>query len=163
MSFFMTCLQIDAVIGVVETMIFGCRSTVPRRAGNCRNLYRPAWFDRGRISGETGPGRRTTRRQPWERAMPAFIVFSKLRTKDQAELDTYTKKAGASFAGHDFKVLAAYGPQETLEGGNTEGTVILSFPTRDAAKAWFDSPAYTEARQHRMAGADYQVTLVEGV
>ncbi len=95
--------------------------------------------------------------------MPAFIVFTKQRTKDQSELDTYTKKAGASFAGHDFKVLAAYGPQEVLEGDNHEGTVILSFPTREAAKAWFDSPAYTEARQHRMAGADYQVTLVEGV
>jgi uncharacterized protein (DUF1330 family) len=98
-----------------------------------------------------------------EQAMPAFIVFTKIRTKDQSELDTYTKKAGASFAGHDFKVLAAYGPQEVLEGDNHEGTVILSFPTKEAAKAWFNGPAYTEARQHRMAGADYQVTLVEGV
>jgi uncharacterized protein (DUF1330 family) len=95
--------------------------------------------------------------------MPAFIVFTKQRTKDQAELDTYTKKAGKSFAGHDFKVLAAYGPQEVLEGDNHEGTVILQFPDKNAAMAWFDSPAYSEARQHRMAGADYQVTLVEGV
>ena len=95
--------------------------------------------------------------------MAAYIVFTRARTKDQSEMDTYTKKAGRSFAGHDFKVLAAYGPQEVLEGDDHEGTVILSFPTRDAAKAWFDSPAYQEARQHRMAGADYQVTLVEGV
>ena len=41
--------------------------------------------------------------------------------------------------------------------------VILQVPDRDAAKAWFNGPAYTEARQHRMAGADYQVTLVDGV
>jgi len=98
-----------------------------------------------------------------EQAMPAFIVFTKTRTTDQSELDTYTKKAGGSFAGHDFKVLAAYGPQEVLEGDDHEGTVILSFPTREAAKAWFHSPAYQDAAQHRRAGADYQVTLVEGV
>ena len=94
--------------------------------------------------------------------MSAYIVFTKIRTRDQSELDTYTQKAGASFAGHDFKVLAAYGPQEVLEGDDHEGTVILSFPSREAAKAWFDSPAYSDARKHRMAGADYQVTLVEG-
>jgi uncharacterized protein (DUF1330 family) len=32
-----------------------------------------------------------------------------------------------------------------------------------AARAWYDSPAYEEARQHRFKGAEYRMLLVEGV
>src|SRR5258708_6020530 len=98
-----------------------------------------------------------------EQAMPAYMVFTRTRTTDQSEMAIYEKMAGPTFAGHAVQVLAAYGPQEVLEGPDHEGTVILSFPSRDAAKAWYDSPAYQDARKHRMAGADYQVTLVEGI
>jgi uncharacterized protein (DUF1330 family) len=95
--------------------------------------------------------------------MPAYVVFTRTRTKDQSELGIYEQMAGGTFAGREVQVLAAYGAQEVLEGDSHQGAVILSFPTRDAAKAWYDSPAYQDARRHRMAGADYQVTLVEGV
>ncbi len=44
-----------------------------------------------------------------------------------------------------------------------EGVVILQFPTFEEAKAWYDSPAYREAREHRFAGADYRAVIVEGV
>jgi len=33
----------------------------------------------------------------------------------------------------------------------------------EAEKAWYDSPAYQEVRQHRFKGAKYQAILVEGV
>jgi uncharacterized protein (DUF1330 family) len=95
--------------------------------------------------------------------MSAYILFTRMRTKDQSELDIYDRLAGPTLAGRDAQALAVYDPQEILEGGKSEGVVILSFPTRDAARAWYDSPAYQDARKHRMAGADYQVTLVEGV
>jgi uncharacterized protein (DUF1330 family) len=91
------------------------------------------------------------------------MVFTRLRTKDQAEMDNYGQKAGGSAAGHPVQLLAAYGPQEVLEGDDHEGMVILSFPDRDAAKAWYNSPAYQDARKHRLAGADYQVTVVDSV
>ena len=44
-----------------------------------------------------------------------------------------------------------------------DGSVILSFPTFEEAKAWYNSPAYTEARQHRHLGADYRCFITEGV
>jgi uncharacterized protein (DUF1330 family) len=50
-----------------------------------------------------------------------------------------------------------------LEGPPVEGVVIAEFPTFEAAKAWYDSPAYTEVRQHRFKGAEYRVVIVEGV
>jgi len=66
-------------------------------------------------------------------------------------------------AGRSFKSLANYGPYEVLEGPGVEGVVILEFPTRAEAKAWYESPAYQKAVQHRFVGADYSAILVEGV
>lgn len=95
--------------------------------------------------------------------MPAYAVFIRKSTRDQAELDAYTPKAGASLAGHPVKVLAAYGRQEVWEGPDAEGIVIVEFPSMEAAKAWYESPAYREAREYRFRGADYQAILVEGL
>ena len=95
--------------------------------------------------------------------MTAYIVFQRDRTKDQAELDTYSKNVGPAMAGHTFKAHAVYGRHEVIEGPPVEGVVILSFPTFEAAKAWYDSPGYTEVRQHRFNGADYRAVIVEGV
>jgi uncharacterized protein (DUF1330 family) len=64
--------------------------------------------------------------------------------------------------GHPVTVLAAYGRQEVLEGPEVEGVVILEFPSVEAAKAWYDSPAYCEVRQHRFRGSDYRAVIVEG-
>jgi uncharacterized protein (DUF1330 family) len=58
---------------------------------------------------------------------------------------------------------AVYGRHEVLEGPPTEGVVILEFPSFDEAKAWYGSAAYSEARAHRLLGADYRCILVEGV
>lgn len=95
--------------------------------------------------------------------MAAFLVFTRTATKDPAEMATYSSMAGRTFKGHAVTPHVAYGAQEILEGEAHEGMVILSFPTADEAKAWYDSPAYKEAREYRFRGADYQVTLVEGV
>ncbi|MBA4017213.1 MAG: DUF1330 domain-containing protein [Pirellula sp.] len=95
--------------------------------------------------------------------MPAYAIFIRERTRDQAALDVYSPLAGASLEGHTVKVLAAYGPQANLEGPESEGTVIVEFPTMEAAKAWYDGPAYRAAREHRFRGADYRAFIVEGV
>jgi uncharacterized protein (DUF1330 family) len=95
--------------------------------------------------------------------MAAFAVFIRERTKDPSEMEVYTAKAGPSLAGHAATVHAAYGRQEVLEGPPVEGVVIVSFPTFEEAKAWYESPAYREAREHRFKGADYRAVLVEGL
>jgi uncharacterized protein (DUF1330 family) len=78
-------------------------------------------------------------------------------------MDAYTPKASASLAGHPITIHAAYGRQEVLEGPEVEGVVIASFPSFEEAKAWYESPAYREAREHRFRGADYRAVIVEGV
>ena len=95
--------------------------------------------------------------------MSAYFVFTRERTIDARELEIYWSKVRATFAGHQVKVLASYGAHEDLEGPPTEGTVIAEFPTMEAAKAWYDSPAYREVREHRFKGAIYRALLVAGV
>jgi Domain of unknown function (DUF1330) len=56
-----------------------------------------------------------------------------------------------------------YGNYEVLEGADVQGVVILEFPTVADANAYYDSPAYREAREQRSKAADYRVLIVEGV
>jgi uncharacterized protein (DUF1330 family) len=93
----------------------------------------------------------------------AYIVFARESTRDRAELATYSELAGGTLAGHPVTPRTFYGRQEVLEGAPLEGVAILEFPTFDEAKAWYDSPAYRAAREHRFKGADYRVVIVEGV
>ena len=95
--------------------------------------------------------------------MATYMVFTRESTSDASELQAYMQKVGDTLTGHPIKVLAAYGRQEVVEGPEVEGVVILEFPSFEAAKAWYDSPAYREVREHRFRGADYRGVIVEGV
>ena len=50
-----------------------------------------------------------------------------------------------------------------VEGAGAEGVVILEFPSFEEAQAWYRSPAYQDALQDRLKGAEYRVMIVEGV
>jgi uncharacterized protein (DUF1330 family) len=60
-------------------------------------------------------------------------------------------------------MLAAYGPQQVLEGMKSEGTVIAEFPSLADARKWYDSPAYQAIIKHRQRGAIYHGLIVEGI
>lgn len=96
--------------------------------------------------------------------MPAYFVA--VRTApitNDAEMGTYGRMARASMADHPVTPLAAYGQIRSTDGPDTDGAVILSFPTFADAEAWYDSPAYQEAIPHRFAGADYRTFIIQGV
>jgi uncharacterized protein (DUF1330 family) len=95
--------------------------------------------------------------------MAAFIVFVRERTRDQSEMDVYATMAPAGLAGHPITFRALYGHHEVIEGPEVEGVAILEFPNFEAAKTWYDNPAYRDARQHRLKGGDYRAVIVQGV
>ena len=95
--------------------------------------------------------------------MSAYLLFIREKTIDQSELESYWAKIRATMAGHPIKVLAAYGRHITLEGAPVEGVVVAEFPSVEEARAFYDSPAYQEAAQHRFRGAVYRGLIVEGV
>src|SRR6266436_3645976 len=92
-----------------------------------------------------------------------YMVFTRHSTRDPKELETYSKMAPATLEGHPVSVRVAYGHHEVVEGPEIEGMVILEFPTIEAAKAWYDSASYREAREHRFKGAEYSAVIVQGV
>jgi uncharacterized protein (DUF1330 family) len=77
--------------------------------------------------------------------MPAYVVITKTRTRDQGQLDLYAQMAPAFMAGHAATFLARFGRCEVKEGAAAEGVAVIEFPTFEAAKAWYESPAYQEA------------------
>jgi uncharacterized protein (DUF1330 family) len=95
--------------------------------------------------------------------MSAYLVFIRERTLDAVELEIYWSQIRSTFVGHEVKVLASYGAHEDLEGPATEGTVIAEFASIEAAKRWYDSPAYRAVRIHRQKGAVYRGILVQGL
>jgi uncharacterized protein (DUF1330 family) len=95
--------------------------------------------------------------------MPAYMIFIREKTIDQKELEIYWAKIRDTLEGHKIRILAAYGPQQVLEGMKSEGTVIAEFPSLADARKWYDSPAYQAIAKHRQRGAIYHGLIVEGV
>ena len=95
--------------------------------------------------------------------MVAYVVFTREKMRNPEEYERYREKARPAANGHPLKPLVRYGKFEMLEGPAIEGAVILEFPTVEAAKTYYNSPAYQDAVKHRFLGADYRVFIVEGL
>ncbi len=95
--------------------------------------------------------------------MVAYVVFTREKMRDPDEYERYREQSRSVNASHPLKPLALYGKHEVLEGPAIEGAVILEFPTVEAAKTYYHSPAYQEAVRHRFLAADYRVFIVEGM
>jgi uncharacterized protein (DUF1330 family) len=95
--------------------------------------------------------------------MVAYVVFTREKMRNPEEYERYKEKARPAAEGHPLKPLVLYGRYEMLEGPAIEGAVVLEFPTIEAAKTYYNSPAYQDAVKHRFLGADYRVFIVEGL
>ncbi|CDN48093.1 DUF1330 domain-containing protein [Neorhizobium galegae] len=95
--------------------------------------------------------------------MTAYAIFIQERSRDAAELQTYAEMLRPLLGESGGTVLAAHGPQDVLEGAAPDGVVMVSFPTMEAARAFYDSPGYQAAVKHRFLGADYRSFIIGGI
>ncbi|QDH16434.1 DUF1330 domain-containing protein [Swingsia samuiensis] len=95
--------------------------------------------------------------------MSAYIIFRQNEVTDPVEFKHYTDNVAQTLQGTSAKVLSLYGKHENLEGKETEGVVVLEFPTMDDARAWYHGSAYQNVVKHRWKAASFDVVLVEGV
>src|ERR1700751_3250213 len=94
---------------------------------------------------------------------PVYVVSVCREIVDQGELNTYWQRVSETLVSHKARVLMDHGRFLILEGrGPVQGVTIYEFPTKDAARSWYDSEAYRKVRQHRTKGAKYLVVLAEG-
>ena len=100
--------------------------------------------------------------------MPAYMIFTRTGpVTDQAEMDAYgaanRANAGRYVADYGLKPLSVYGKLDAVEGPAPEGIVLLEVPSADAARAWYASPEYQTAMEHRLKGAPYTAVIIEGL
>ena len=97
---------------------------------------------------------------------PAYVIVERLTTTGpesiQQEYGKVSRDIVAKFGG---RYLARSQANTLLEG---EGTVpccmaIISFPSTDAAKSWFNSPENQDAAKIRRSGATFRIVSVQGL
>ena len=82
--------------------------------------------------------------------MSAFIVLHNVVT-DPAKMQQYIPKAIETLTAHGAEILVVAEAATVLEGSPPfPRTIVLKFPSRDAAKAWYDSPEYRKALPLRL-------------
>ena len=95
--------------------------------------------------------------------MPAYmIVTAKIADRD-AFINGYGAAAGALVAKFGGRYVLRGPGAELLEGSFGDGAsmVISEWPDKDAAKAFWNSPEYAEAKKLRAGVADCQVLLID--
>ena len=75
----------------------------------------------------------------------------------------YPPLARPMLAAHGAEVLAVDRESEVLEGQAGEQTVVIRFPSKEAARAFYSSPEYREIVHLRTDNSDGFMVLIEGV
>jgi uncharacterized protein (DUF1330 family) len=92
----------------------------------------------------------------------AYVIYQG-EVLDAERYDEYKTKAAASIIAGG-RYLVRGGDVEVLEGEAPAGrTVVLEFPTLQAALDWYRSDEYTEIRQIREGAAVARMYVVDGV
>lgn len=90
-----------------------------------------------------------------------FIVNSHITDPDG--LARYRAAVDPSFEGRDVKILVSTDDATTIEGTPAgERAVVLEFPDREAALAWYNSAEYRDVIGMRLAATEGFAILVDG-
>jgi len=96
--------------------------------------------------------------------MAAYVIYQG-EVLDPARYEEYKSKGAASILAAGGKYIVRGGDVEVLEGEPPAArTVILEFPTRQAALDWYRGTEYSDIRKIRVGAARVtQMYVVEGV
>ena len=95
--------------------------------------------------------------------MTAYFISFRDTMKDAARYAAYLQKAGGSLAGREARVIVGNGAVTPLEGAPPDGVVIIEFPNAEAARDWYESPAYQAVVGERLAATEGRAVIVEGL
>lgn len=92
----------------------------------------------------------------------AYVVCD-ITVTDPAAYEEYRKRSGPALDAHGGRFLVRGGETEPLEGQwSPQRFVLIEFPDADAARRWYDSPEYREARAARAGAAECSFLLAPG-
>lgn len=94
--------------------------------------------------------------------MPTFVL-AEISIHDKQKYERYKELAPASIFKYGGRYAARGGEVEALEGQfEPERLVVLEFPSADAARRWWNSPEYAEAKKIRQSCSTARMVLTEG-
>lgn len=95
--------------------------------------------------------------------MTAYLVVE-LAVTDPVGFARYRELVPPTIAAYDGRYLVRGGALASLEGDwQPERVTIIAFPSVERARAWWDSPEYTEAKAIRQAATTTRMVIVEGI
>ncbi|WP_244930116.1 DUF1330 domain-containing protein [Nocardioides sp. W7] len=94
---------------------------------------------------------------------PAYAI-AHLRDVDLGpEIVTYLEQIDATLAPYGGHFIVHGGRIDAVEGEWPDDVVIIAFPDREAALAWYDSPAYQAILPLRTEHSDSRAAVLTGV
>ena len=95
--------------------------------------------------------------------MPAYVIIE-TDISDPEQYERYKEASPEAVASGGGRFVVRGGEHSVLEGDwNPKRLVVLEFPDLEAAKRWYDSPEYVEARKLREGAAKLRMIAVEGL
>ncbi|WP_396267441.1 DUF1330 domain-containing protein [Ideonella sp.] len=95
--------------------------------------------------------------------MSAYVIAD-VTVTDAEKMAQYREWSTKAMQEHGAEVLVRGGEFEVLEGPWTPSRlVLLKFPSRDAAKAFYNSQTYSHARTLREGAGVMRMVVVDGV
>ncbi len=95
--------------------------------------------------------------------MPAYALAHLRSVQMGREIAEYLRKIDDTLAPFGGRFLVHGAQVEVVEGEWPGHLVIVEFPDRERAKAWYESPAYQEILPLRTENSDSVTLIVEGV
>jgi uncharacterized protein (DUF1330 family) len=95
--------------------------------------------------------------------MPAYVIVE-TDVHDAEQYERYKAASPGAIAAGGGRFVVRGGELAVLEGDwQPKRLVVLEFEDLDAAKRWYESPEYQDAKQLREGAATLRVVAVEGL
>jgi uncharacterized protein (DUF1330 family) len=94
--------------------------------------------------------------------MPKGYWVAHVDIRDPAAYEEYRKANAAAFAKYGARFIVRGAPQTQMEGQTRARTVVIEFPTLEAAHACYASPEYQAAKALRDPVATADLVILEG-
>lgn len=92
----------------------------------------------------------------------AYVVAN-FRITDAESYAAYPPLVRPMLAAHGAEILAVDRESEVIEGEAEHNTVVIRFPSKEAARSFYDSPEYREIVHLRTDNSSGFLVLTEGV
>ncbi len=96
--------------------------------------------------------------------MPAYVIAD-VKVSDPEQYKQYMALSPGAIAAAGGRFVVRGGKHETLEGAwQPNRLVVIEFPSYEAARAFYDSEKYREARAKRAGATEFfNMVVVDGV